>query len=476
MRLLSTLAALLFVVVGLMACDAVIDDTEDPISSAGDADLDSPDEVDFLVAGIIARGNNVQDNMTIQAGLLSDQILFGGDIGGGATFPTFRDLMRGHPPGTNPLNNNSVDGTQNHLGQYRFLADNILRRVDRLGADAFEGGESDPLWEAAQFHGNFHGGLARYYWATYFGELPRSGGGIISDLDNPADPERGDFVPSDQMYQLALDKLDEALNWADDYETRLINTVKARIYLFQDDVAQAAQYAANGLEPGDAPFQNEYLDRSGNQQNAWFSGGGPGRTQVVTALRFFYGDDYLAQDLESPEAARIPVFDSNDTGEVTADGLFNRDATSPIRHDVGLEEGDEPVLYAQGLYMGRDAPIDFATWQENHLMLAEAAVRGESGEDALGLINEVRASHGLDDIEQDDFDGNEMNTIYLERDKELFTMGLRLPDQRRATIYGLDAEGLDLDLHGWHLADNTWWFLPITLDERLNNPNLPNEI
>ena len=46
-----------------------------------------------------------------------------------------------------------------------------------------------------------------------------------------------------------------------------------------------------------------------------------------------------------------------------------------------------------------------------------------------------------------------------ERDKELWTMGLRGLDQRR---FGL-----------WHLNESDQWrYLPIPLTERANNPNL----
>ena len=67
-------------------------------------------------------------------------------------------------------------------------------------------------------------------------------------------------------------------------------------------------------------------------------------------------------------------------------------------------------------------------------------------------MNGVRASHGLSALAAAD-----MDALMLEREKELFTMGLRLPDQRR---FGT-----------WHLAGGTWQFLPITQSERNINPN-----
>lgn len=489
-RLLSFLAAFVLLA-SLTACDSVVEDATGPIASAGSEDLNDPDEVDFLINGIRARSNNVQDNITVQSSLMSDQFIYGGANGGGATFPTFRDLMQAFPAASNPLNNNSVDGTQNHLGQYRFLADDLLKRLEQLGSEAF-GGTDDPRWVDGQFAGNFHGGIARYYWAAYFGRTQQDGGGVISDIDNPADSERSEFIPSDEMFTLAVNKLDAALPFADEYQTKVVNSVKARIALLQDNLIDADSLAQEGLEPGDPAFQNQYVDRAGNQSNVWDAQGGLSRAQTVPAPRFFYSPDYLGGDYEAAESARIPILNpagsdgdpeydayTADAGSVTDDGNFlaNRDAEHPLRFETGLSAGDDVTLPLQGRYTGRDSNINFITWQEMNLIRAEAAERGAASGDPLALINEVRVSHGIAELGAADYDG--LNTIFMERDKEMFTTGIRLLDQRRAEVYSLNAEGLDLDMHGWHLegdSETLWWYLPITLAERNNNPNLPTEL
>jgi hypothetical protein len=91
--------------------------------------------------------------------------------------------------------------------------------------------------------------------------------------------------------------------------------------------------------------------------------------------------------------------------------------------------------------------------QENELILAEIAIREGQAAPALARINAVRSSHGLDAMPSATLD-----SIYVERDKELFCTGMRLIDQRR--------------FNKWHLAQGTWKFLPISSSERETNKNL----
>lgn len=461
MRTLNNLL-LSVLLLALLACDSIVDDVQDPIDSVDDPELTDASQIDFLTTGVQARFHNVHDNVSVFSSILSDQFIFGGDIGGGATFPTYQQLDVGAPA----EDNNSIDGALNHLGQHRYLADNLLERVAEVDElDPENGGfatDADMASrEEALFVGNFHGGLARYMWGAYFGRDVQDGGGVISELEEPSDPTRGEFIPSDEMYDLALGKFEEAEQYATDYEIRLMNTIRARIYLIQDDLAAAEDYASDGLEPGDDAFQSQYVDRSGNQQNAWFSDGGPGRTQTVSAPRFFY--DYLAND--PAEIVRIPVFEA---GTENVGSLIAREAG--LIPDEEIDEDGNYEVYAQALYMDRDAPLDFATWQENELILAEIEYRDGNEGSALDRVNTVRGSHEDDGVTLDDLDEIDLDTIFVERDKELFTMGIRLIDQRRADEHQLD---VDADQHYWHLdPDDTWRFLRITLQETQDNPNL----
>ncbi|MES3631059.1 MAG: hypothetical protein PPP56_12920 [Longimonas sp.] len=425
------------------ACDTLVEDVDDPINTASDEALNSADQVDFLISGVEGRFASTHDRTGLFTSILSDQFIFGGS---GATFPTYRQLDEADIN----LDNNSVDGSLVQLGEYRFLADELLRRAEAIdGLSPAEGGwpegEADPARARMFFKAHFHGALARYFWAAFYGRDAQEGGGVISELDSPEDTQRGEFVPSDELYQRATDRLEEealprAANFLGEgqgYDSRVIHTILARIALFQGDLDAARSYAESGLSEGDAPFQAQYLDRTGGGANFWFDAGGPGRVQTLAAPRFFNGDDYLNEDLEAAEANRIPVVPNFD--------------------------GDGNLLgHRQGLYNERGAAIDFATWQENELILAEIELREGSG-DPLARINAVRASHGLDDLAEATLD-----VLFTERDKELFTLGYRLVDQRRITEQGID---VDEDLHGWHRDADAWWYLPITLAERNDNPN-----
>ena len=86
-------------------------------------------------------------------------------------------------------------------------------------------------------------------------------------------------------------------------------------------------------------------------------------------------------------------------------------------------------------------------------MRAELILRGNGSGDALGLVNEVRASHGIVPLTSVDLD-----VIYTERDKELFVTGNHLVDERR--------------FNKWHLPAGTWEYLPVTERERNGNPNI----
>ncbi len=397
-KYLMTFVFLSLLLVG--GCKDYVTNIDPLIDAVEDSRLNQPSQVDFLITGVKAQFSFTIDNLLVIADGLSDQFIFSFDVPN-ATYPTFEDIDKGDIQ----LDNNSVDGPFNNLGELRFFADNLVERVNKIaGLDAAKK-------EEALYTGYLYGGLARYYYATYFGLDKTQGGGVI---------DAGPFIPSSQMYDLAAEKLTEALKHTSDaYQKRIVNSLLARLYLYKGDYAKANTYAEKGMVNGDNPFQALYTIQSDNYY--WEQAGEP-RSQFVCDFRFH---DYVTQD--PAEASRIPL--------------------SPITGNSGK------VYYFQEKYPTADSPINHMTWQENNLMLAELSLRGANSKDALALVNEVRQSHGLSDLSSIDLDG-----IYVERDKELFCTGNRLPDERR--------------FNKFHLPAGSWQYFPITQNERNANPNL----
>ena len=390
-----TLAALLMLA---GACTDFSNSIDPVINQVPDDRLNDAAQVNFLINGVQVRfATTLAQVMTLSSGL-SDEFIFDSRVPN-ATFPTFRDIDFG----TITLDNNSVDGAYNPLGELRFFSDDLVRRVGAIsGIDA-------TLAKRANFTGYLYGGIARYLYAAYFALNPTEGGGVI---------DNGPFIPSTQMYDLALEKLQLALtNAPAAADARVVSSIIARLHLVRGNFAAARTAAAAGMVSPDPPLQGKYNTQS---TNFYWQQAGLGRPQYVADPRFLT--------------------------YVTADPLEkNRIALSPI-------VGGGVTFQRQSKYATESSPLDFMSWQENSLMLAELDVRDGNAAAALPRVNAVRASHTLAALTSINLDG-----IYVERDKELFVTGVRLLDQRRFGKF--------------HLPAGTWQFLPITDDERNNNPN-----
>lgn len=383
------------------ACGDFVDEVDPIIDEVPDDLLNTEAQIPFLSTGVKVRFATTHDQVVILTEGLSDAFIFDSNVPN-ATFPTFREIDEGDIL----LDNNSVDGMFFDLGELRFFADDLIRRVNEIGT--FQDAE---VRREALFTGNLYGGIARYFFATYMGLNPTEGGGVI---------DNGPFIPSNEMYNLALEKLQEALTFANPgAETRTVNSIIARIHLIMGNTAAALQFAQAGMIEGDPPFQSLHSNES---TNLVWQQAGLGRSQYVLDPRFL---GYVNED--PTEAVRIPFVNILGNDRVT-------------------------VFQLQTKYDSFDSPIDFMSWQENELMLAELELTSNNAS-ALARVNRVRASHGLAPLSALD-----QATLIIERDKELFLTGARLIDERRFGIF--------------HLPPGAWQFLPITERERNNNPNL----
>ena len=394
--------AVLITLILCIACSDFVENVDPLIDRIEDDQLNDESQLDFLITGVQGTFAILHDNLVVFSDGLSDQTLFSPNIPG-AIFPWYFQIDQG----TIQFDNISVGNMFRNLGQLRFQADDLFRRLNEIQVTDAE------LARRTRYTAYLFGGIARYIYATYFGLNPTEGGGV---------EDNSRFIPADEMYDRALDRFHKALEEAgDDYERRVINSLIARTYLYKGEAANALPFAQAGMGEGDPPFQSLQSIRIGN---FYYQQAGRGTMQWAVDNRFF---DYITE--AANEAARIQI-----------EEILGNDGVT--------------TFYRQFKYPTEDSPINFISWQENELMLAELEL-SSNVPSALARVNAVRASHGIGQLTNLD-----LNTLIKERDKELFLQGARLVDQRR---FGL-----------WHLGPGTWLFLPFSDQERNNNPCLSN--
>ncbi len=423
MKINKSIILILLSLMAFLSCENYVTNVDPLIDAVEDEKLDTESQVSFIIKGVKAQFALTIDFMFVASDGLSDAFIFDQRVPN-ATYPQFAEIDQGDLG--YPYDNNTVDNTYDPLGELRLYSDDLIRRVNSIILS------DTSLKREALFNGNLYGGIARYFYASYFGLNPTEGGGII---------DNGPFIPSNEMYGLAIEKFTEALKYTDfdytdqpvisskDHAEKIVHSLIARAYLYKGDYANAATHAALGMQNGDEPFQSLHFVGGDQEDNYWWQQAGDLRSQFVVDFRFL---DYVEADADE----------------------YNRIIITPVITTGGdtVKNDDGRAFHYQILY-DQTSPIDFFSWQENNLILAELAIRGHGGGDALSLTNEVRSFHGISDLASID-----MNGLIIERDKELWTRGARLVDQRRYDM--------------WHLPAGTWQYLCITANERNNNPNI----
>lgn len=399
MKFLSQTFILVLLTFWVLSCGEYVQNVDKPINNQDDSLLTSESQAVFMMNGVKAKFSSTLAQITVCADGLSDQLIFTRMVPG-ATYPQFEEMESGNIQ----INNNSVKDVEQLLGQLRFYADTLAGRANYISWT-----DTAKMFET-YYTGYLYGGIARFMYASYFALEPENGGGVIN---------AGPFIPSNQMYQLALARFDQALQYADPSQAKIVHSFKARVYLALGLYSEAASEAELGLTEADGLFEAQY---SFEASNFWWQQAGNGRSQWAVDNRF---NGYVQAD--PTESTRIPL--------------------------IPIEGYDGAIYYLQGKYPDDKSPIVVLSWQEMQLIQAEALARSNQNTEALTFVNTVRASHGLDARTETNLD-----SIMIERDKELFCMGMRLIDQRRADK--------------WHLPPGAWKFLPITEEERESNPNL----
>lgn len=394
------LVALLMLVA---SCDDYVTSVDSLADRVDDEALNDVKQLEFLITGLEHQFTVTTDDLLGIADGLSDQFDFGYGVKN-ATYSSYIDI-----DDANIRSDNNSSRLDDNIHRLRFYADTLLVRIDNhlTGVTDADSAKIDE----AKHAGNFFSAIAKYYLATYYGKSKTEGGATIN---NSA------FIPANTLYQQALASFNESLKYADSYQKKLVNSYMARIHLFMGNFDAALTAAEKGLQFLDAPHQALFTKVSNN--NYWIHMGGY-RAQFIPSPRF---TNYINEDPTEAKRIKLTPLGSDDrTGQ-------NRNKSN--------------------MYPDNDSPINVMTWEENHLMLAELKVRGHGTADPLALINEIRKTHEVSLLSGP----IDLDAIYLERDKQLFLTGLRLPDQRRFGKF--------------HIVDG-WQYFPLSIDEENGNPN-----
>ncbi len=386
------------IAISVVGCKDFVQGIDPPINVVQDNFLNTENQTKFVVNGVLSQFYDAYGQLSCLGDALSDELVFD-KRAPNATYTNYQLIDQGNPE----IIDVSIEDAELSLGRFRLYADTLVSRVGKIVYN------DSSLRNLALFTGYFYGGIARYLYASYFGLQETKGGGCI-DLSA--------FIPSDAMYDLAIGKITASIPYGTPEQQRIAHTMLARIHLIKGEYSSAQSEAALGMISSDADLDAQF---SSEAQNFWWITTGAGRVQFVLDQRFH---NYLLEDPK--ESSRLPI------------------VVTPSDTSV--------VLYVQNKYPQDASPIPFATWQENELIQAEAASRGGDNATALIMVNDIRTSHGLDVRTATTID-----SIYIERDKELFCTGARIIDERR---FGK-----------WHLPSG-WQYLPITQRERTANSHL----
>ena len=387
------------------SCKDFVSNTDSLIGRIEDSKLNDPAQIPFLISGLKTKFSVAASYTIVLSDVLSD--LFNKN-----PYSYFENSYSYDEIvlGTISLNNEFITKAYRDLGEARFYADNLVERVLK------EKNTDQELKNKALFTGKFYGGYTRFLYATYFGLSETNGGSPVNG---------GKFISSDKLYTKAINLFMEALEFTSDpWQKRLTNSMIAKSYLYQGNYVKAAAFALKGLSFGDPSFSIQFNSQSG-YNNRYYLFAGKNLLLFIIDNRF---PKYIATDPN--EANRIKI------------------------DSVSVYKKNNVFLFFQTKYNNLDSPEDLISWQENNLMLAELALRNQaSAGNALTLVNEVRLSHNIPSLNNVD-----LETIYIERDKELFCTGNRLPDERR--------------FNKFHLPAGRWQYLPVPAEERDRNKNL----
>ena len=439
----------LYLLLIFTGCESFVENTSSSISYVTDEEINDPANIPFLINGVLNDYSSAHTYVSLWADLLSDALVNDGKVQGSTD-------VRGEY-----LDNGSYDPTVGtYAPPYQAIA-KVWRSANSLKSrlDLMDGDESSE--KQGYYTAYLYQALPCYLLGTYYGNgpnYPDDGGATLNESA---------FLPSGDLYSMAVAYFDSAIVYADEHQEKIIHSLLGRQYLYEGNYSAAAQHASLGLQQSDESF-NALPGEEDPWPNWYWYEAGSNRTRYTLASRF---KRLLGEDFEDTNGNG--VWDSTETftdcaitgadvgqGNGMYDGPIEPEEIVRIPLSVAaMTPGQSYSRYFQMKYPFANSPVSIIDWKETHLILAELALRGESvNVTAIDAINAVRSSHGLQSLASVDYE-----VLLHERDKELFCQGQRLIDQNRFS-----------DVINWHLPDGeTWHYLPVPFEEVLNNPNYP---
>ena len=243
--------------------------------------------------------------------------------------------------------------------------------------------------------------LPCYLLGTYYGNgpnYPDDGGATLNESA---------FLPSDDLYSMAIAYFDSAIVYADEHQEKIIHSLLAdNTFMRVTTVLQL-----NMLHWVFSRVMNLLMHFQERRTHGQI---GIGTKQEVTeplytSLRFKH---LLGEDFEDTNGNG--VWDSTETftdcAIIGADvGQGNGMYDGPIEPEeivriplsvAAMTPGQSYSRYFQMKYPFANSPVSIIDWKETHLILAELALRGESvNVTAIDAINAVRSSHGFNHLQ-----------------------------------------------------------------------------
>lgn len=387
-------------------CEGYVRDVASPSDLISDADFKKESGLPLQYADIANQFAAGMRFALPYSSILSDEFQNARGIARDSATEQLALLDVGSPDSTLPGSTN-IDGIT-AFGNLRFTHRKLNDYFNREKDIQFT---QESNRKRFRYIGNFFRGTLEHSLAAYYSNTFREGK-VQIDTGLPV-------LSSSVIHDSALKHYDLAKQSATSvYETRLVNSFIARVHLLEKRYAEALQAATNGLQQGDVPFT---LIFTTNLPNGWVN--------ITPANSFIPHSRFRAYVVAEPgEAGRIPL------------NIGNR----PI-------PGRTEPYYVQAKF-DATTPLEMMTWQENALMLAECRLRLSNDiAGALAEVNRVRAAvpavMGAPRLAPRTT--TNLDSVYIERDKQFFGTGLRLLDQRR--------------FNRWHFtgqaADSAWYFL-----------------